>query len=353
MVTIRDIAKLANVSITTVSRVINNKDEGISEETRKRVLKIMDEMNYRPNTIARSMITRRTNTIALVIPDICNPFFPELARGVEDTANKYGYQLVLANTDGDPLKEENYIKVFQEKFVDGIIFTTQNNIEYHPIFFRLRQQKYPYVLIERYIEELDDIPGVYFANIDGACQATEHLIQKGHRKIVFISGPLKTTNARLRLQGFLKALQEAEIAPDYNLIVEGDYKMNSGYHAIKGLLEKGTNKFTAIFAANDLMALGAQRALKEYGFKIPRDVSLVGYDNIFLTETMEPPLTTVEIPSYQMGVKATELLLMTINGDVKEKKRIVFNAKLIIRESVKSIIPEEQLWQKKDPVKTV
>ncbi|MCC8180841.1 MAG: LacI family transcriptional regulator, partial [Planctomycetes bacterium] len=201
-ITIKDIARICGVSITTVSKVINRKFTGIGEPTIERVQQVVEEYGYAPNAVARSMVTRKTHTIGLVVPDIRNPFFAELARGVEDVCNNRSYGCFLCNTDGDNEKEDANIRLLRGRVADGIIFTTQNRIEFNPAFTRLREGKYPFCLIERYLESMPDVPGVYFDNIGGARLAVEHLIASGHSRIAFIAGPNTTVNAQHRRHGY-------------------------------------------------------------------------------------------------------------------------------------------------------
>ena len=328
MITIKDIAKICKVSTTTVSRVINNKTENVSEETRERIIKVMKELNYQPNFLARSMVTRKTDTIAIIIPDICNPFFADLARGVEDTCIANGYHLFLCNTDMDSKKEEEYIRLLRERFVDGMVVSTQNNEENNKIFAKMVKDQYPFVFVERYSDKLSEVPGVFANNVQGAYEITKYLISFGHKEIAFLSGPLVTSNARFRLEGYKKAMTESDLPINNDLIRNGDYKTTSGYEQTKYLLEKGL-KFSALFASNDLMAFGAYQAVKEFGLKIPQDVSIVGFDNINMPGVLEPRITSMEIPSYKMGVKATEILLDIINGQKPEKDKVYYRLKLI------------------------
>ena len=332
-VTIKDIAERCGVSITTVSRVINNKLEGVGSDTREKIMEAIELLDYQPNSIARSMVTKKTNTIALVIPDICNPFFPELARGVEDCCTKEGYNLFLCNTDGDVDKELSYIKYLRERFVDGIIFTTQNAEEYNSIFYDLIKEKFPFVFIERYIEDMEDLLGIYVDNFHGVYKAVEYLFENGHRNIAFITGPFNTTNAVLRFKGFQQAHIELNIDIDYGLVKEGDYKVHSGYEQTRDLLREHPGNFTAVIASNDLMAIGVCNAIKDAGFRIPDDISVIGFDNISFTDICQPRITTVGIPIYNMGYTASKLLIDTLRGNELKSRKFVFDAELIIKQS--------------------
>lgn len=323
-VTIKDIARLCNVSIATVSRVINNKPDGVGEKTVARIRKVIRDLDYQPNSIARSLITKRSHTIGLVIPDIRNPFFSELARGVEDVCNALSFGCFLCNTDGSIEKENEYIRLLRGRVADGVLFTTQNNVEFNEVFFDFQKAGYPFCLIERYINEMPNVPGVYFDNVKGAYEMTDFIIRKGHRKVAFISGPLSTNNARLRREGFLQAMRENGLEVDDSLIAEGNYRYSGGYAAAKKLLEGKAATFTALFASNDLMALGAYKCLEENGYRVPEDISVAGFDNIAYPPVLKPKLTTIEIPAYELGKRAAEMLFQLIRGEELEEPRHVF-----------------------------
>lgn len=334
MATIKDIARMANVSITTVSRVINKKTDGVSDETRERILKVMKDLNYQPNRIARGLVTKRTNTLGLILPDIANPFFPEIARGVEDTANIYGYNVILCNTDDRPDKEELYINVLREKCVDGVIFTSGIN----PVSEHIKQLmdcKMPFVLLDRYMD-IDSLPGVYSDGYDGMYQITRYLLEMGHRNIAFIAGPVHSTTAKHRYDGFKAAVGECGFSVDDALVEEGNYKISGGKEAMTRLIGKGKS-FTAVVCANDLMAVGAMEVLRENGYRIPEDISITGFDDIQLSGLIEPKLTTVAQPCYEMGAMATRMLIKLIEGQAMDEREIKLKPKLVIRNSVKRV----------------
>lgn len=333
-VTIKDIAKECNVSITTVSRVINNKDEGVGERTREFILDTIARLDYRPNALARSMITKRTNTIGLVIPDVRNPFFSELARGAEDVCNENGYGIFLCNTDGSMEKEGEYIRILKDRFTDGILFTTQNTIEYNQTFKLFLKKHFPFLFIERYVDELKEVPGVFVDNFQGAYKLTQFIINKNHHKILFISGPLTTKNAQHRRNGHLKALNDNGIEAAERFILHGNYRYSGGYKAVKQYIASHGVDFTALFASNDLMAFGAYEALEEEGLSIPEDVSLAGFDNTPFPQVFRPKITTVEIPAYKMGQTAATMLLEIIQKSEPDEKKKVFTLDLIDKGSV-------------------
>ena len=328
-ITIQDIAKMANVSTTTVSRVINNKTEGVSEATREKILKIIHDTGYKPNSLARGLITKKTKTIGLIIPDITNPFFPELARGVEDMANKNGFNVFLCNTDDDPSKEKKYIDALKEKYVDGIIFTVSSNPNREHIN-ELLKCGIPIVMMDRELED-SDVKCVYIDNLEGGYIATKYLINLGHKKIGCITGPLKSKSAIDRYKGYEKAMLESGISINKDLVIESNYKIEGGILATNKLLNN--SEVSAIFTCNDIMAYGAYKVIKQRGYSVPQDISIVGFDNIYISNMMEKELTTIDQPTYSMGATATKMLIRSINGERINKKHICFKPKLIIRES--------------------
>ncbi len=341
--TIKDIARICGVSITTVSKVVNKKHAGIGGKTVERVMAAVREYGYHPNAVARSMITRKTLTVGLVLPDVRNPFFAELARGVEDVCNNRGYGCFLCNTDGDMEKEDACVAQLRGRVADGILFTTQNSVEFNPVFDRLRADGYPFCLIERYLDAMPDAPGVYFDNVGGARMAVRHLLDKGHRRIAFIAGPQGSVNARLRREGYELALLEAGVAPDPALRADGDYHYGSGHRAADSLLARNAARrrkrpgFSALFASNDLMALGAYQRLEEEGLRVPEDVSIVSFDNAPFPAVMRPKVTTIELPAYAMGARAAEMLFDVLDGRAAAGARHVFLPKLVEKGSVRDV----------------
>ncbi len=333
-VTIKDIARMCNVSVTTVSRVLNNKTETIGKDTVIRIREKIEEIGYRPNSVARSMITGISHTIGLVIPDVRNPFFSELARGVEDYMNDREYGVFLCNTDSSLEKEKQYIDLLKGKFTDGIIFTTQNKNEHSQYFGNFLHKSYPVVLIERYMDESEQIPSIFVDNRGGAEKLCDFIISKGHSKIACITGPLETTNAGLRLEGYRDSLRKHGIQVEEKLIVEGSYRYGSGYEAMKNLLDRTRNGFTAVFACNDMMAYGACKALEEEGMSVPEDMSLAGFDNIKFPDVLRPRLTSVELPAYEMGRKAAEMLFSIMKKEALEAVRHEYALEVVDKGSV-------------------
>ena len=328
-VTIKDIAREADVSVTTVSRVLNNKPD-VGDDTRAKILKIIDEMNYNPNSVARGLVMQKTHTIGLIIPDISNPFFPQVARAVEDKAQKLGYSVIFFNTDNHLEREKKAVELFKSKQVDGLIVSLSLGNE--KILKELKSTNYPVVQIDRSVLS-DSYPLVSIDNKNSAYQMVEYMLKKGHRKIAHISGDLNTTTARERLEGYKKALKNYEVEINNDYIIEGNYTQHSGFEAMQELL-KLKDRPSAVFAANDLSAAGVYKALFAAGLKIPDDIAVAGHDDIDIASLLRPELTTMRQPKYSMGERAVTVLLRMINNQQLEIEDHILKTNLIIRESV-------------------
>ncbi|MBB6215920.1 LacI family transcriptional regulator [Anaerosolibacter carboniphilus] len=328
--TIKDIAKLAEVSTATVSKVINHKDDDIGQATKERVRRIMKEYNYVPNIMARSLVTKKTKTIGLVIPDIRNPFFPELARGAEDKANEEGYNIIFCNTDDVLAKEEKYIDMLIEKMIDGVIFTASSKRTSG--FENLQNAYIPIILVDRDIDFKGVKGKITVNNFQGAYEGVQHLLHNGYRKIVFISGPLLSKPGIDRYEGYKKALSDAHIPDDSMIMLEGEYKSEWGYEAVKMLMEQNI-EFDGLFCGDDLIAIGAIKSLKEEGISVPDDVGIVGFDDIYMASLIDPELTTIKQPNYEMGYEAASMLIRALEKKNPRKKEIVLNTNLVIRKS--------------------
>lgn len=329
-ITIKEIAKMADVSIATVSKVVNHKDQNISEETRRKILDLIDAHNYVPNRIASSMITKKTHSIGLIIPDITNPFFPEVARGVEDYAHQHGYHVVLCNSDNDPKKEVSYIAMLQEKMVDGIIFTSSSLRKYDSS--ELLRFQIPVITVDREIENLRTKGKITVDNTNGAFQGVTHLLRQGRKRILHLSGPLSSKPAEDRRNGYQQALASQSISYDPGLVFEGDYTMEWGYKGVKMACDQAI-VFDSIFCGNDLIAIGAIKALGEMGVRVPEDVAIVGFDDIYIATVVMPNLTTIRQPNYQMGYKAAEMLIELIKDPNCDLADLVLETELVVRES--------------------
>ncbi|MEK6265486.1 MAG: LacI family transcriptional regulator [Clostridium sp.] len=326
-VTMKDIAQLAGVSKATVSMVMNKKDASISDATRKRVLEISKKMNYIPNSIARSLSTKKSGTIGIVLPDITNPFFSEMARAIEDEAERLEYNLIICNTDNDIHKEQKYIELLISKLIDGIIFMSGGNS--NESITILKNNGIPFVLVDRYIEGYKDDYGVFCLNKQGVKEGIKYLYELGHRKIAFVKGREHLEVSMQRLEGYIDAMKNYGIY-DKKYIFEGDFNVEGGILATEKIIRTFAD-IDAIFYSNDMMALGGMKILLRNGYKIPKDISVVGFDDIQISEVIEPELTTISQPIYMMGKKACSILIGVINGELPIKKQVYFKTELIIR----------------------
>jgi LacI family transcriptional regulator, repressor for deo operon, udp, cdd, tsx, nupC, and nupG len=322
-----DVAKIANVSVATVSRVISQPDR-VSKETRQKVLEVIKELNYQPHMIARQFRTKETKTILVVVPDITKAFFSEVLRGIEHTALQNGYQVILGDTENDIEREREYINLLLKKQVDGMVLLTarvdKKSLE------EISNQ-FPVVLACEYMNGLN-IPTVSIDNISSARKVTEHLIQLGHTKVAHITGPINVVLSRDRLRGYQQAMLKHDLILDSAFIQEGDFSFESGYNQMLKLMALETIP-TAIFVFNDEMAIGAIAAVKDSGLKVPEDIAVVGFDNVKMSSVYEPRITTIEQPKYKIGKKAMDLLLKLMSGEALQKTKFVLKDELIVRES--------------------
>jgi LacI family transcriptional regulator len=332
MATIRDVAESAGVSYATVSHVINN-TRLVSPETRQRVLAAMDALNYRPNALARSLRQGKTHTLGLVLPDSANPFFAEISRSIEDEAFKKGYSVFLCNTELDTQRELFYVDVLSKKQVDGIIFVAAGD-QADSLDF-LVQRNMPVVMIDRSVPNVE-VDAVLTDNQLGGFLATRHLIELGHRRIACIAGPSSITPSAERIIGYRRALEEAGLSYDESLIMRGDYHAQSGMEITHALL-KMSPRPTAIFALNDLMALGALRAAAEAGCSVPGDLAVVGYDDLEIAHFTNPPLTTIAQPKKEIGVQAVNLLVDRMIRRNNPPSRLLLPPELIVRRSTQAL----------------
>lgn len=304
--TIKEIAEMANVSSATVSKVLNGKDQYISEATRQRVLEIVEREGYIPNAIAKSLKIKSTKTLGIVIPDVMNLFFSELARGIEDAAEKKGYSVILCNSDNKESKEEKYIQVLQEKMVDGIILTASEK----SVSKSLKRRNTPMVLLDRDISIDGKVGRIVVDNEEGTYNATSHLIGKGCKNIGFISSANINKPSGQRLKGYERAILENHMPYDENKIFLKNYTIDTGYEGTMTMLDR--TEIDGICCGNDLIAIGAIKALKEKGIDVPEKVKITGFDDIQISQYLDPPLTTVRQPIYEMGEEAVQMLISII-----------------------------------------
>lgn len=336
-VTIYDVARKAGVGIGTVSRVINNSPQ-ISPSTREKVLKVIKELKYQPSAMAQGLARKRTNIIACIVPFFTGYFYFELLNGVQQALSNYGYDLILYSIDKLEKKEEILKRTIRERKVDGVLLISMPIPD--KLVFKFRESKLPIVLVDSYHDALDSI---IIENKEGAFIATEYLINLGHKRIGMINGCLSSVPAINRLEGFKAALDKYKIVYNDTLIINvglnGDpevlhndgFNKKAGYKAMTQLLALNENRPTAVFISSDIQATGAIKAIQERGLKIPTDITIVGFDDIELSEYLG--LTTVHQPMYEMGKLAVERLMAKITGKDSDNFKTVFSTKLVIRET--------------------
>jgi len=327
-ITLKMVAERAEVSVNTASRAINNKPD-INEETKKKVLKVAQELGYIRNAAAVALRTKKTGTIGVVIADNRNPFYAEVLNGIEEAAREKNYHIILANTQRDYQKEEEAINLLLAKRVDGLLITPVQDRD--DDIKNLIDANIPFIIVGRDFENIE-VDAVYNDEIKGGFLATEYLIKKGYKRIALIDGFLYKSPAKGRLEGHKRALNKYRISLDDSLISVGDINIEDGYERTKQMLEKNLN-FTAIFVYNDMMAFGAMQAIKEKGLRIPEDIGLVGYDDIPFSSLISPSLTTIRLKKQELGAESVKLLLSRINGNRKKTKKIMLDVELQIRET--------------------
>ncbi|MCQ6264762.1 LacI family transcriptional regulator [Fictibacillus sp. WQ 8-8] len=327
MATIKDVAKQAGVSVATVSRVMNSNGY-VNENTKKKVDAAIQQLNYKPNAVARSLYKKTSKTIGLIVPDIVNPFFPELARAVEDTAHKLGYNVVFCNTDENAEKEEDYLEILLQKYVDGLIVAS-NTLTAE----KVKQLNIPVVSIDRKINA--DIPTVVVKNKSGAQKAASFLKGMGCKRIAHLSGPEHIDNAMERRAGYLEEVG-SELWFDSSYIEDGNYDMKTAIKATLQLLNRHP-EIDGIFAGNDVMAIGAIKAAHQFGKKVPEELAIIGFDGIALSEATTPELTTVGQPIYDMGTIVADLLVKLIEKKPVENTFYELDVELIERESTRKV----------------
>ncbi|CAM3387840.1 LacI family DNA-binding transcriptional regulator [Marinicrinis lubricantis] len=322
--TILDVAKLANVSKATVSRVINHNPK-VDKNIRERVEQAIEQLGYRPSAIARNLANNTSNTIGLILPDITNPYFPVLARGIEDQAHRSGYTVIISNTDNDPRLEQEYIQMMAQQQVGGIILIS--SILEEEKMSELQSLQIPFVLCDRTIENTTfDI--VTIDHYRAAFEAVEHLIRQGHQHICHISGPVKVQTAETRKQAYLDAMEAAGLIP---VVRVGSFSYEAGYSQMLSILNE--YEPSALFAANDLIAFGAINALQSKGMKVPDDVAVIGCDDITFAGMYKPALSTISVPAYQIGATSVELLESRMKGVRNDAKQVVLEHSFSWRET--------------------
>lgn len=332
MATIKEVAKKSGVSVGTVSAVIRG-ESWVSEGTRRKVLKVIKELNYRPNPLGRSLRTQKTGVIGLAVTDITNPFFPLIVRAVENYLRKFNYGIILCDTNEDYAIGIDVMHVLVDRMVEGIILVgdvlPENELE-----DIITTTNIPVVAVERDYN-IYDLSVVLVDSVKGGYIATRHLLNLGYREIAIITGPIESErnySSIGRLEGYKKALREEglEIKPEF--IIKSDFTFNGGFTSMKEFLDRG-NKPEAVFASNDLMAIGAMVAIKERGFRIPDDIAIVGYDDTPEASFTEPPLTTVHLSMEELGTQAAKFIIDSIKNKDFVPQKYVMPVDIVIRES--------------------
>jgi len=323
MTSIKDVARIAGVSVATVSRVLNDKGY-VGQRTREKVEKAIKETSYKPNEVARSLFKKQSSTIGLIVPDIMNPFFTELARAVEDMATKLGYNVILCNSDGNGDKEQAYLDVLKQQYVNGIIVSS-NTLTAQQV----EELNIPVVSIDREISK--GLPTIVVENKKGAIMATRYLQSKGCKRIGHIRGSYGVVNAEERYEGY-KEVVAGEPWFKESYIVEGNYDMQTAIEATAGLLRQHP-EIDGIFAANDIMAIGALKVAHQLGKKVPEELAVIGFDGIKLSTVMTPELTTIVQPIYKLGEVSAEMLISLMEQQPIENTYYKLDVELIERNS--------------------
>ena len=330
---IAEIAEICKVSKATVSRVINNNPRGVGDETRARILKTIQQLDYRPNALARSVATSRSGMIGVVVPDVSNFFYPKLIRGITDCMDRKGYSLVVANSDYKPKREAEQLLSMVDKRVDGIILCS--GVSNKDFLAKFRKYHIPMGLIGRTFDSsLSDI-SISGDNVKGAMKSVEYLIQSGNRRIVYVEGNPGTSGSRQRMEGYKKAHEQAGLPIRDELMIHGEYSIDYGRQAVVELM-KNKVEFDALMTGSDLIAIGIVFQLLESGIRIPEDVEVIGFDNIELASVINPPLSTISKPHYDMAWHVADQLLNVIEGKPVPLSHTVVEPKLVLRATTRN-----------------
>ncbi len=328
--TLKELGQLAGVHPSTVARVLNaDPNQRVSPEVRERILALAREHGYQPNHVARSLRTKHSAVVGTLIPDVANPFFALMFRGIEDALAERGYSVILANTDDEYAREERGITMLRGRQVDGLILATARRRD--PAVQRLLEEGFPLVLVNRHTDPITP-NAVVPADYAGSMTAIAHLVGLGHRRIAHIAGSDEMSTGHTRTLGYRDALEQHAIPFVPELLVEGTYREQGGYEAMRGLLAL-PDPPTAVFAVNDLAASGAMRAVREAGLEVPDDISIVGFNDLSTVAPSTPGLTTLQLPIHAMGMAAAGRLLAQILGSSEFTEPVVLPVTLIVRGS--------------------
>lgn len=336
--TLRDVALRAGVHPATASRALNPSTRSlVNEATASRVSRVAEQLGYRPNPIARSLKTARSGTVGLVIPDLTNPLFPPIVRGIEDVLGPAGYNAWVVNTDNDPEREQSQIDTLRSRHVEGLIVATARL--QHPLLERLHAEQVRMVLINRRLAS-GDVPSVTPDDARGITTAVEHLVSLGHRRIAHLAGPRNTSTGLVRQRSFTQAMRDHGLEDSAELIAHCDsWTEAEGARALRQLLDAG-EQFTAVIAGNDLLALGCYDVFAERGLVCPRDISVVGFNDMPIIDKLQPPLTSVRVPHYEVGAEAARMLLDSLADPARHARSVLLPLTLVVRRSTASPVGE-------------
>lgn len=330
LTTIKDIARISGISKSTVSRVINNAPH-VSDKKRELVKSVMENLDYTPDYGARGMRTNKSSSVGFFLPDYANPFYSEILKGIETVARKKNYMTIVCHTDEDPETEIHYVRELLKRKIDGIVFCTYNHSAAGTAYLKQISKKIPIVFMDPVYSD-NTFSSVVSDGYSGTKEAVKYLAGLSCQKIAYIRGPVKLAVTHERFKGYLEGLDDNNISVDDNLIYEGDFSIESGEAAVKYFLA-AKKKPDAILAATDLMAIGAIKALKRAEYKIPDDMKVVGFDNIKMSELIEPSLTTIAQPIQELSMNAANILFEQIESENRESQKLVLPCRLVIRES--------------------
>lgn len=329
--TLRDVAEVAGVHPATASRALNPATRGlVNADTARRVIKVAEQLGYQPNPIARGLKTAKSGTIGLVIPDLTNPLFPPIVRGIEDVLEPAGYSGLIVNTDNDPSREQAQVDRLRSRQVEGLIVATARTE--HPLLEELHRQGVPMVMVNRRPHNVD-VPSITADDAAGVELAVRHLAGLGHRRIAHLAGPPSTSTGIVRSRAFTAAIHELGLEEDPELVVCASYWSESaGADALRALIDSGT-EFTAVVAGNDLIALGCYDVFRERGIACPEELSVVGFNDMPFLDKLRPPLTSVATPHQQIGAEAARLLLEAIADPDRPARSVLLPLSLAVRGS--------------------
>jgi LacI family transcriptional regulator len=329
--TLRDVGEAAGVHAATASRALNPKTRRlVNAETVRRVLRAAESLGYQPNPIARSLKTSKSQTVGLVLPDLTNPLFPPIVRGIEDVLGPAGYSALIVNTDNDAKREQAQITSLRSRQVEGLIVATARLD--HPLLRHLHAQGVKMVLVNRRADDLE-VPSITPDDASGVALAVKHLVDLGHTRIVHLAGPQTTSTGVIRSRAFQSAVRQHGLADEPELVVSCDYwTEDEGARALRAMLDAGT-EFSAVVAGNDLIALGCYDVFAERGISCPDDISVVGFNDMPFLDKLRPPLTTVGVPHHQIGVEAARMLLELIEEENRPSRSVLLPLTLVVRGS--------------------